>query len=140
MKVSKKSLSSGSADVFQTTGSWSIKDVHVLGRPANTFSSRWYRAPELLYGARKYDEGVDLWYVQLCYICFCCKHEQKMVHGSPARFIFQGSWMYIWRTFEQFTIVSGQCIVELIQLCGRFNLCDRETVKRDRFNLCCFYV
>ena len=24
---------------------------------------RWYRAPELLYGARKYDEGVDLWYV-----------------------------------------------------------------------------
>ena len=22
---------------------------------------RWYRAPELLYGARKYDEGVDLW-------------------------------------------------------------------------------
>lgn len=23
---------------------------------------RWYRAPELLYGARKYDEGVDLWY------------------------------------------------------------------------------
>lgn len=25
------------------------------------FNSRWYRAPELLYGARKYDEGVDLW-------------------------------------------------------------------------------
>lgn len=25
------------------------------------FSLRWYRAPELLYGARKYDEGVDLW-------------------------------------------------------------------------------
>ncbi|XP_061621783.1 cyclin-dependent kinase 20 isoform X4 [Phyllopteryx taeniolatus] len=25
--------------------------------------SRWYRAPELLYGARKYDEGVDLWAV-----------------------------------------------------------------------------
>ncbi|EDO25906.1 predicted protein, partial [Nematostella vectensis] len=24
---------------------------------------RWYRAPELLYGARKYDEGVDLWAV-----------------------------------------------------------------------------
>ena len=22
---------------------------------------RWYRAPELLYGARLYDEGVDLW-------------------------------------------------------------------------------
>ncbi|KPP66074.1 hypothetical protein Z043_115460 [Scleropages formosus] len=26
-------------------------------------ATRWYRAPELLYGARKYDEGVDLWYV-----------------------------------------------------------------------------
>nr|KAG5695647.1 hypothetical protein BaRGS_029137 [Batillaria attramentaria] len=24
-------------------------------------ATRWYRAPELLYGARKYDEGVDLW-------------------------------------------------------------------------------
>ena len=24
-------------------------------------SYRWYRAPELLYGARQYDQGVDLW-------------------------------------------------------------------------------
>ncbi|XP_073228851.1 cyclin-dependent kinase 20-like isoform X2 [Porites lutea] len=26
-------------------------------------ATRWYRAPELLYGARLYDEGVDLWAV-----------------------------------------------------------------------------
>ncbi|XP_046840777.1 cyclin-dependent kinase 20-like [Xenia sp. Carnegie-2017] len=26
-------------------------------------ATRWYRAPELLYGGRKYDEGVDLWAV-----------------------------------------------------------------------------
>ncbi|CAG14499.1 unnamed protein product, partial [Tetraodon nigroviridis] len=26
-------------------------------------ATRWYRAPELLYGARKYQEGVDLWWV-----------------------------------------------------------------------------
>lgn len=26
-------------------------------------ATRWYRAPELLYGARQYDEGVDLWAV-----------------------------------------------------------------------------
>jgi len=26
-------------------------------------ATRWYRAPELLYGSRKYDEGVDLWAV-----------------------------------------------------------------------------
>jgi cell cycle related kinase len=26
------------------------------------FGFRWYRAPELLYGSRSYDEGVDLWY------------------------------------------------------------------------------
>ncbi|CAL4078701.1 unnamed protein product [Meganyctiphanes norvegica] len=26
-------------------------------------ATRWYRAPELLYGARSYDEGVDLWSV-----------------------------------------------------------------------------
>ena len=26
-------------------------------------ATRWYRAPELLYGARRYDQGVDLWAV-----------------------------------------------------------------------------
>ncbi|XP_042201454.1 cyclin-dependent kinase 20 isoform X2 [Callorhinchus milii] len=26
-------------------------------------ATRWYRSPELLYGARRYDEGVDLWAV-----------------------------------------------------------------------------
>ena len=26
-------------------------------------ATRWYRAPELLYGARKYDQAVDLWAV-----------------------------------------------------------------------------
>jgi hypothetical protein len=31
---------------------------------------RWYRAPELLYGARKYDEGVDLWCVEFCYVFY----------------------------------------------------------------------
>lgn len=28
-------------------------------------ATRWYRAPELLYGAREYDYGVDLWYTIL---------------------------------------------------------------------------
>ncbi|XP_050186789.1 cyclin-dependent kinase 20 [Myiozetetes cayanensis] len=32
------------------------------GRPySHQVATRWYRAPELLYGARSYDEGVDLW-------------------------------------------------------------------------------
>ncbi|XP_046282963.1 cyclin-dependent kinase 20 isoform X8 [Marmota monax] len=29
-------------------------------------ATRWYRAPELLYGARQYDQGVDLWRLQSC--------------------------------------------------------------------------
>ncbi|XP_054513747.1 cyclin-dependent kinase 20 isoform X7 [Pan troglodytes] len=36
---------------------------------------RWYRAPELLYGARQYDQGVDLWSVG------CIMGE--LLNGSP---------------------------------------------------------
>ncbi|XP_074787178.1 cyclin-dependent kinase 20-like [Athene noctua] len=41
--------------------------ARVLAPPPRPYShqvaTRWYRAPELLYGARTYDEGVDLWAV-----------------------------------------------------------------------------
>ncbi|KAM9206428.1 cyclin-dependent kinase 20 isoform 7-T7 [Dugong dugon] len=35
-------------------------------------ATRWYRAPELLYGARQYDQGVDLWSRHLCPWKRCC--------------------------------------------------------------------
>ncbi|XP_067931801.1 cyclin-dependent kinase 20-like [Watersipora subatra] len=38
-------------------------------------ATRWYRAPELLYGARKYDEGVDLWAVGCIYA--------ELINNSP---------------------------------------------------------
>ncbi|NP_001089767.1 uncharacterized protein LOC734831 [Xenopus laevis] len=38
-------------------------------------ATRWYRAPELLYGARKYDEGVDLWAVGCIF--------GELLNGSP---------------------------------------------------------
>ncbi|ELT98514.1 hypothetical protein CAPTEDRAFT_160136 [Capitella teleta] len=44
----------GLARVFQNTGNRLY---------SHQVATRWYRAPELLYGARKYDEGVDLWAV-----------------------------------------------------------------------------
>ncbi|XP_057288302.1 cyclin-dependent kinase 20 [Pezoporus wallicus] len=42
--------------------------ARVLGPPctrpySHQVATRWYRAPELLYGARDYDEGVDIWAV-----------------------------------------------------------------------------
>ncbi|KAG8228101.1 hypothetical protein J437_LFUL000103 [Ladona fulva] len=40
------------------------KDTGGARRPySHQVATRWYRAPELLYGARYYDEGVDLWAV-----------------------------------------------------------------------------
>ncbi|XP_053824019.1 cyclin-dependent kinase 20-like isoform X7 [Vidua chalybeata] len=43
------------------------------GRPySHQVATRWYRAPELLYGARHYDEGVDLWSCPSCRISPSC--------------------------------------------------------------------
>ncbi|XP_060076422.1 cyclin-dependent kinase 20-like [Ylistrum balloti] len=44
----------GLARVFQNKGDRQY---------SHQVATRWYRAPELLYGARKYDEGVDIWAV-----------------------------------------------------------------------------
>jgi serine/threonine protein kinase len=44
---------------------------------------RWYRAPELLYGSRSYDEGVDLWYAADSF---------PLIIG----FFIQGYRVYIW--------------------------------------------
>ncbi|KAK6174911.1 hypothetical protein SNE40_013471 [Patella caerulea] len=44
----------GLARVFQNKGDRQY---------SHQVATRWYRSPELLYGARKYDEGVDLWAV-----------------------------------------------------------------------------
>ncbi|XP_071545594.1 cyclin-dependent kinase 20-like isoform X1 [Panulirus ornatus] len=38
-------------------------------------ATRWYRAPELLYGARQYNEGVDLWAVGCIF--------GEMINSSP---------------------------------------------------------
>jgi cell cycle related kinase len=45
-------------------GDFGLARVHNsnLQRPySHQVATRWYRSPELLYGARKYDVGVDLW-------------------------------------------------------------------------------
>ena len=56
--------------LLSSTGHLKIADfglarVHCLAEDRPQYShqvaTRWYRPPELLYGARVYDEGVDLW-------------------------------------------------------------------------------
>ena len=42
--------------------------------------TRWYRAPELLFGARIYSTGVDIWVI--CFtICF-----KKLIHSNVYHF------------------------------------------------------
>jgi cell cycle related kinase len=41
-----------------------VHDPRANDRPySHQVATRWYRAPELLYGSRNYDAGVDLWAV-----------------------------------------------------------------------------
>jgi len=54
------------ARVFGTVNAESDDDATHISRPrlySHQVATRWYRAPELLYGARKYDERVDMWAV-----------------------------------------------------------------------------
>merc|ERR1712007_27429 len=36
------------------------KDIDLM-QYSHQVATRWYRAPELLYGAREYDRGIDIW-------------------------------------------------------------------------------
>ena len=55
--------------LISATGALKLADFglsRVLDRGrlySHQVATRWYRAPELLYGARQYDQGVDLWAV-----------------------------------------------------------------------------
>lgn len=41
-----------------------VHSIETMKRPySHQVATRWYRAPEILYGARKYDMGIDLWAV-----------------------------------------------------------------------------
>lgn len=57
-------FSPGGRDIFApSVRAWvvSFSSDQLSTRDLKPFSPRWYRAPELLYGARQYDQGVDLW-------------------------------------------------------------------------------
>ncbi|KAG8179651.1 hypothetical protein JTE90_017792 [Oedothorax gibbosus] len=56
--------------LISSTGRLKIADfgqADLCGKERQSYShqvaTRWYRSPELLYGSRSYDEGVDLWAV-----------------------------------------------------------------------------
>ncbi|XP_017383976.1 cyclin-dependent kinase 20 isoform X3 [Cebus imitator] len=61
----------GLARVFSPDGS----RLYTHQVATSSLPRRWYRAPELLYGARQYDQGVDLWAVG------CIMGE--LLNGSP---------------------------------------------------------
>lgn len=48
-------------------GDFGLARIYVENEPDRLYShqvaTRWYRAPELLYGARKYTNSVDMWAV-----------------------------------------------------------------------------
>lgn len=54
-----------SADGILKLADFGLARIHsddTIKRPySHQVCTRWYRAPELLYGARKYDTGIDIW-------------------------------------------------------------------------------
>lgn len=46
---------------------------------------RWYRAPELLVGDRRYGPGVDIWALGAAYT-------PRAAHTLPARVLHAGRW------------------------------------------------
>ena len=82
----------GLARVFQNTGNWKKGDSNnfdkkspgglvqsqqnaIPGDFSHQVATRWYRAPELLFGARNYDESVDIWAVG-------CIFGEMLNHGA----------------------------------------------------------
>lgn len=56
------------------------------GRPpqyTHTVATRWYRAPELLYGARTYCKAVDTWAVGLVFAELLSKFGHGQERGAP---------------------------------------------------------
>lgn len=58
----------------------------------HTVATRWYRAPELLYGARHYGPAVDLWAAGLIFaemIGGCCWRHSPSRHVAGLRISYQ---------------------------------------------------
>lgn len=60
-------------------GDFGLARIHALSECDPTYShevaTRWYRSPELLFGARKYGGAVDLWAVGCIFF--------ELLHGAP---------------------------------------------------------
>lgn len=66
----------------------------------NQVVTRWYRCPELLYGARQYGTGVDIWVIKTFLNIFYIQSKTNL-------FYVAGYWLYIGRTITSCTLLTG---------------------------------
>lgn len=67
------------------------------GKPyTQQVATRWYRAPELLYGTKKYTEAIDLWAVGCIFA--------ELILKKP---LFPVSEVFKWLDLVSVTLVAG---------------------------------
>ena len=81
--------------------------------PFEQVFARWYRAPELLFGAKQYGSGVDIWAVACIFAELLLRRPFLQVnllrHGDLFYVCYFPVYLYIYISSDGFTCFFGCC-------------------------------